>query len=761
MKTVISMLTTRGFCLALCLCALANARAQKLLLDFGPTAVAPAEAVLSMGHFAGAVPGTEISWNQILNADNSSLVYSDGSAATGVSIVVGRSPAGVSNSVDYANKLISSSALGGSATWGIYTNTSPVKDGIFATGNSSVPTNILGIRVDGLASGTYTLYISGRNTSTGFTSPMRFFATNGASAGTFTFDTNTTPSVVEVNSGTAIGSLPTQADATTSTFAYGDNCVHLVVTLNSGESIFLAITGVDSSAGFRGFLNAVEIVPGAPVLTNFPATVGRQPSNVSVYEGATVSINNVKYGGVPPLTYQWYHNAAPIDGATNSTLTLTGVTTNDGGNYSVTVANIIATDSSSNAVITVVPFYDTAQMTNLWNLLPGSRFYITSTDGGERGLAYNPTTTNLLVVTHVPTNNIVVLDPATGAEKYFMNIENVPPTAAGINMIGVGTDGMVYTCGATANAGSPSTPFNLIWWANDDANTPPGNFAFSGDPGQPDTGVGAVGLRWGDSFAVRGGGATAEFLCGPGSGTNVCLFTTADGMNFTPNIITITNEVPSGFAQLGIAFGPGTNTFWAKTLNQALYLVEFDLSTKLGAVIFSSTNVPPSTLRFIATDPENKWLAGIMRVASGLPQNVRLYDMADFTNAFVLVDQELYSTNVNSGFLNGAGSGSTAFGGDYLFALNSNNGLKAFLINTNTTSVLAPFSITSLVPSAGPAVILTWPSVSGHTYQVQAKSALTNSAWSDLGPVIPGTGSPLSFTNSSGGGANFYRIKGQ
>jgi hypothetical protein len=761
MNTMISKHKVGAVCGALLLSFLPSARAQKLLLDFGPTTVAPTEATLSMGHFSGAVLGTELNWNQVVSADNSALVYADGTAATGVSVAVGRCPAGVTNAVDFTLKAISSSALGGSATWGIYTNTSPIKDGIFATGTSAIPTNAVGIRVDGLAAGTYTLYISGRNTSTGFTSPMRFFATNGASAGTFAFDPNTTPTVLEANSGTATGGTPSQADAVTSTFAYGDNCVHLVVTINSGEAIFLAATGVDASSGFRGFLNAVEIVSGASVLTNFPATIGRQPANVSVYEGATVSISNVKYGGVPPLRYQWYHNSAPINGATNAALTLSNVASLDAGNYSVAVANVIATNSSSNAVVTVVPLFDTEQMTNLWNLLPGSRFYLTTTDGGERGLAYNAKTTNLLVVTHLPTNNIVVLDPATGAEKYFMNVENVPATAAGLNMVGVGTDGMVYTCGATANAGSPSTPFNLIWWPDDGAGTPPGNFGFNGDPGAPDTGVGAVNLRWGDNFSVRGGGATTEILCGPGSGTNVCLFTTPDGMNFAPNIITVTSGVPSGFAQHGIAFGPGTNTFWAKTLNQALYLVQYDLTTKLGTVIFSATNVPPAAFRYISTDATQKWMAGVMRVASGLPENVRLYNISDFTNALVLTDQELYTTNVGNAFLNGAGAGSTAFGGNYLFALDMNNGIKAFLISTNMVSTLPAFSITSIVPATGPSVILTWPSVAGHTYQVQAKSALTNGAWSDVSAVLPGTGAPLFFTNAAGGSANFYRVKAQ
>jgi len=754
-------LTTRAIFSALLLSGLAQAQAQKLLLDFGPTVVAPADATLSMGHFSGAVSASEVTWNQVLNVDKTSLVYADGSAATGVSVIVGRSPAGTSNVVDYAKKAITSNALGTAINWGIYTNTSPLKDGIFPAGTGTVQTNALGIRVDGLPPGTYTLYVSGRNSNTGVSAPERFFATNGPLAGTFGFDVNTTPWANVANTATPPGGGgPTQADAITSTFAWGDNCVHLVVTLNSGDSLFLAAVGTAANE-FRGFLNSLEIVSGAPVLTNFPATIGRQPSNVSVYEGATVSISNVKYGGLPPLTYQWYHEGTPINGATNTTLALSNVTTNDGGLYNVSVANVIATNFSSNAVVTIVPLYDTPKMTNIWNLLPGSRPYLTTTDGGERGLAYNPATSNLLVVTHVPTNNIVVLDPATGAERYFMNLDFVPATAAGVNMIGVADDGKVYTCGATGNAGLPSTPFNIIRWANDSSNTPPDTFIMNGDPALPDTGVGAVSNRWGDSFAVRGGGVTTELLCGPGNGTNVCLFTTTDGTVFTPNIITVIDAVPSGFAQHGIAFGPGTNTFWAKTVNQALYLVQYNLDTKTGTVIFSSTNNPPNSFRFISTDPANTWMAGIMHVANGLVDNVRLYSLSNYLNGLVLADQELYTTNVGNAFLNGAGSGSTAFGGNYLFALNMNNGIKAFVINTNTASPLAPFSITSIVPAAGPAVILTWPSVAGHAYQVQSSTALVPAAWGDVGPAIPGTGSPLSSTNSLGGGANFYRVSGQ
>jgi len=735
-------------------------QAQTLLLDFGATTVQTQDATLSMGHFAGAVPETDINWNKITTDTASGLVFADGTVAAGVSVELGRSDAGASDSINFNNNIISSSALGGQENMGVYTNTSPTKDGVFASGSSGVNTNAVGLRVDGLAAGPYTIYIAGRNTSTAVTAPQRFFCGSGASASTFGFSTNANAWVDQSNTATPPGmGFPSQLDALTSTFGYGNNCAHLVVTIGEGESLYLSSVGIAPNE-FRGFLNAVEIVPGAPVLTNFPAMVVHQPAGgQAFYEGASLSFNAVTYAGVPPLFYQWRLNGMDIDGETGPALALSNVTASMSGDYTVLVSNAIGSSVSASAPITVVPLFDTGQMSNVWNLLPGDRFYITTTDGGERGLAYNPATSNLLVVTHVPTNNIVVLDPATGAEKHLMRLDGVPETAAGMNMVGVGDDGIVYTCGVTANAGSPSTPFNLIWWTDDGSDTPPSAYGFSGDPGLPDTGVGAANLRWGDSFVVRGSGTAAQMLCGPGSGTNVCLFTTFDGYNFNPNIITVTNEVPSGFAQHGVAFGPGTNTFWAKTLNQALYLVEFDLGTGRGAVVYSSTNVPPGSFRFISTDAANQWMAGVMRVSGGLPDNVRLYDISDYTNGLVLADQELYTTNVANSFLNGAGVGSTAFGGGYLFALDSNNGLKAFAINTNL--LLAPFSITSITPAAGGSVILTWPSVAGHTYQVQSREALSEVSWSNLGLPLPGTGGPLSFTNNVAGDARYYRVEGQ
>ncbi|HEY9510657.1 MAG TPA: immunoglobulin domain-containing protein [Verrucomicrobiae bacterium] len=733
-----------------------NSPAASLLLDFGPTTATDTDVTLSMGHFAGAVPANETSWNTITGDKASDLVYSDGSSAAGVSVDLGRSGFGVSDAVDFGINVFTSSALGGQLKNGIYTNTSPLKDGVFASGTTSANTNILGIRVDGLAAGTYTLYISGRNTSTAVSSPARFFCATGPSANSFSFSTNATAFVDELNSGTPPGGgIPSQNDVVTGTFAYGDNCVHLVATINEGDALFFAVTG-NATNEMRGFLNALEIVPGAPVLTNFPATVGVQPAGHSVYEGATVSINNVKYGGVPPLFYQWYLNGELIPNATNTAITISNATAAASGNYSVQVSNSVAFNLSSNALITVVPLFNTGQASNIWNLLPGDRFYVTvSGTSGERGMAYNPVTTNLLLVSQVPSNNVVVLDAATGAEKYFLQLGDIGQAPAAINVIGVADDGVVYGANVTANAGSSSTPFNLWQWANDDASTVPVQ-VLSGDPGfaLPDT----SGLRWGDVIAVRGAGTETQILLAPGSGTNICLLTTSDGFGFFPTILTISG-VPSGFARFGIAFGPGENTFWAKTRNQPLYLIHYDLNSGLGEVVQTYTNLP-DTFRFISTDKDQKWMAGVMSVASGLSDNVRLYDISDLAAGPVLKDQELYDTQNGNNFLNGAGTGATAIGDNFVFALDSQNGIKAFLIDPNFTPSLDAFQITSVRPQAGSNLVLTWESVPSHVYQVQSKTALTDPIWSDVGEPITAIDVTTSITNSISGASRFYRVRG-
>ena len=77
-------------------------------------------------------------------------------------------------------------------------------------------------------------------------------------------------------------------------------------------------------------------------------TISLQPSNQVVNLGQTASFT-VGATGTPPLTYQWYFNAAPVSGATTTSLTVANAQPGNAGNYDVVVAN-----GSGNVVSTVV-----------------------------------------------------------------------------------------------------------------------------------------------------------------------------------------------------------------------------------------------------------------------------------------------------------------------------------------------------------------------------------------------------------------------
>jgi hypothetical protein len=445
-----------------------------------------------------------------------------------------------------------------------------------------------------------------------------------------------------------------------------------------------------------------------------------------------------------------------ISGATSNLLTLRNISTNLAGNFSLFVSNAFGSALSSNAVLAVLPTFNTAQASNIWNLLPEERSYL-GTNSTERGLAYNNFTTNLLVVSRSSDNGlpptVAVLDPLTGAEKNLLNTAGIPGTTPGVSLgldaIGVADDGVVFAASLTITATSP--PLNIYRWADDSVNSSP-VLVFAGDPGDPVQ----PNLRWSDVMAVRGSAENTQILLSPGSGTNVALLRSSSGLNFQteipPAIISVSG-VPSGFAQVGLAFGPGTNTFWAKTFNNALYLIQFDLESNTGIVIRSNTVT--TGLRGIAVDANQKFLAGLMTETS---TTLRLYDISNPLAEPVLRDQEVFATqnpNVTLG-----GTGTAAFGGNYIFALDSNNGIKAFLIDTNYVPPLDAFAISSIVQ--GENIILTWPTVAGNAYQLQYKDSLTTPGWSTFGGFVTATNSSMSFTNSiSASTTRFYQIQAQ
>ena len=89
-------------------------------------------------------------------------------------------------------------------------------------------------------------------------------------------------------------------------------------------------------------------------LTLTPPTIVTQPASKTVTEGANVTFS-VTATGSRPLFYQWAFNGNDVAGATNSSLSLSGVTGAQAGPYTVKVSNEFGSVTSQPATLTVKP----------------------------------------------------------------------------------------------------------------------------------------------------------------------------------------------------------------------------------------------------------------------------------------------------------------------------------------------------------------------------------------------------------------------
>ncbi len=307
----------------------------------------------------------------------------------------------------------------------------------------------------------------------------------------------------------------------------------------------------------------------------------------------------------------------------------------------------------------------------LWSLNPGDRSYLT-TGNTERGMAYNPATDHLLVVSRSTTPPTVsILDSTSGSHLGTLDVTGVAGGLFTLNQIDVGSDGAIYA----ANLVSPSSDsslFKVYRWASEAAAPA---VIYEGQP--------VVGSRFGDNFAVRGSGADTEIVAGSGSSGSalktLALLSTADGSAFTMQALPVTDTgVNNGDLRLGISFGAGDTVY----ANQNNTLRHLSYAGGTPVLLESQTLVSASgtTGAQEAFLPNNLLAALTFSSTAGTVQRVNLYEMATFTPGGTSnpVDSEAFPTsNPNA---NGAGSVEFSADGERVFVLASNNGVHAYTV---------------------------------------------------------------------------------
>lgn len=461
-----------------------------------------------------------------------------------------------------------------------------------------------------------------------------------------------------------------------------------------------------------------------------------QPTPQIVLEGGQVNFQ-VAVTGTPPFTFQWYKDQEPIAGADSPSFEIAEAALTDSGFYSVEISNEAGSVTSLEAELTVQELLASSVLNLAWSEVPGeTELDFIGTDNAQRGMGYNPTNGRVLLVSRTGGARIHVFDGSTG--EYLHEMDTDPSYVVGgiftLSMVGVADDGAVY--GSNLTLDGTGTPFTIYRWDSDEPTALP-QLAFEADPGFGNP------QRWGDTLAVRGSGVDTQILVASRQGTVAALFTTPDGVTFSPTLLQI-DGISGGDIGLGLAFGEG-NTFWGNAAGKNLRQISFDLNNGTGTVINDlGAEFVPSAMSAIGVDVENKYLAGIL-VES--PDNVRLFDISD-PAAPVLLDQEVLPTdepNLNV-------TGSVQIAGDRLYLLNTNNGLLAYDIQFLPDAAQLEIEIAN----ANQLQIMITGSASA-TYQLQSASSIVGDDWVNVEEVTLDAAGQATITVSISSGSGFFR----
>ncbi len=152
--------------------------------------------------------------------------------------------------------------------------------------------------------------------------------------------------------GATAGALDGNATSNRQTFA---SVLLTGVSVAPGQEIFLRWSDINDTGNDHGFgVDDLSVVFNSD--SNAPPTapvISLQPESQQAFLGGTVTFTG-SATGYPLPAYQWQFNGTNLADATNTTLVLTNVTLNQGGDYVLVATNIAGVTNSQPATLTFV-----------------------------------------------------------------------------------------------------------------------------------------------------------------------------------------------------------------------------------------------------------------------------------------------------------------------------------------------------------------------------------------------------------------------
>lgn len=199
-----------------------------------------------------------------------------------------------------------------------------------------------------------------------------------------------------------------------------------------------------------------------------------------------------------------------------------------------------------------------AAWTNVWKMpvLQGYDFLLTNGAGAAlnnvRGVCINPANGNVIYATRDGgSNHLTVVDGATGVVLTRLSGSGVTGGGISLSQVRAAADGVIYAANVAAPTAGGASALKIYRWGSDTDTAAPLVVFSNLVPN-----LASGGTRYGDVMDLRGSGTSTEIIMSGIGGTNLALFTTADGTNFNAQLDefnVITNYVlkkislPAGF----------------------------------------------------------------------------------------------------------------------------------------------------------------------------------------------------------------------
>jgi hypothetical protein len=313
----------------------------------------------------------------------------------------------------------------------------------------------------------------------------------------------------------------------------------------------------------------------------------------------------------------------------------------------------------------------------------------------ERGMAYNPVTGNLVLVSRSTAGNgIRVLNGSSGVDLGALNQGSGVITGGTFttSTVGVGTDGQVYVANLQTNVSTGA--FKIYNWADGNVgtvvnSTPFFNNTIAGYTGTP---------RHGDSLAVIGSGAGTTIVAGASGAVGYSVINSTGATAITSPFSPANPN--AGDLRLGITFAGNNTTVWGKQTSALLRQTTYSGSAGNLTASVATTSAGDAAMAYTT-------ITGVpyLAVLDMNNSNLRLYDV---TNPAAPIQVALGNATTGTLTGNGNATGAVAWGAvddlastAVLYAMSSNQGIQAFIVAVPEPATVAMISTACVALGVG------------------------------------------------------------